>query len=194
MSRSNQSEMTRILAGFPEEGTDHRAAADRVFELAYAELRRLASDLMRRERTDHTLRPTALVNEAYLRLVDDSRVEWQSRAHFFGIAARAMRQILVEHARRRGAAKRGGGRARVTLDSGIALSAAPDITLIRLDEILSKLADFDARMARIVELRVFAGMNVREVAHVLGVSSRTVDNDWSVAKMWVSRELAEGIP
>jgi RNA polymerase sigma factor (TIGR02999 family) len=186
--------MTQILVRLQTGDIDHRAAADRVFELTYEELHRLASDLMRRERTDHTLRPTALVHEAYMRLVDASVIEWQSRAHFFGIAARAMRQILVHHARRRAAAKREGGWDRVTLDPVLDLGAITDIKLLRLDEALTRLGEMDERMYRVVELRVFAGMKVKEIAHVLGVSPRTVDNDWGVAKMWLSRELAEGSP
>jgi RNA polymerase sigma factor (TIGR02999 family) len=194
MRHSSQSEITQILVRLQAGEMDHRAAADRVFKVAYAELRRLASSLMRRERDDHTLRPTALVHEAYLRLVDTSMIDWETRAHFFGIAARAMRQILVDHARRRAAAKREGGWKRVTLDSELDLKAAPDVKVLRLEEILTQLTVMDDRMARVVELRVFGGMKVKEVAHVLGVSPRTVDNDWHVAKMWFSRALAADAP
>jgi RNA polymerase sigma-70 factor (ECF subfamily) len=192
MSDASQSEFTRMLVTLRDEGVDHRAAADRIFQVAYAELRRLASQLMRGERTDHTLRPTALVHEAYIRLVDVSNVEWESRAHFLGIAARAMRQILVDHARRRARAKRGGGWIRVSIDPALALSPAPDIKLLRLDEILTQLAELDDRMAKVVELRIFGGMTIKEVAHTLDVSPRTVDNDWAVAKMWFSQEFTEG--
>ncbi len=192
MSDASQTEITRILVRLREEKIDHRAAADRVFELAYEELHRLASDRMRRERADHTIQPTALVHEAYLRLVDASKIDWQCRAHFFGIAARAMRQILIEHARRRGAAKREGGWERVTFDPELGLEATPDVKLLRLEEALTHLDEMDERMAKVVELRVFAGLKVKEVAQVLGVSPRAVDNDWSVAKMWFSRTLAGG--
>jgi RNA polymerase sigma factor (TIGR02999 family) len=191
MSDSSQSEITRILVRLQSGEIDPRAAADHLFELVYGELHRLASYLMRRERTDHTLQPTALVHEAYLRLVDASSIEWQSRAHFFGIAARAMRQVLVEHARRRAAAKREGGWERVTVDQALDLRASSDIKILRLEEVLTQLGEMDQRMARVVELRVFAGMRIKEVAHVVGVSPRTVDNDWSVARMWLTRELAE---
>ena len=192
MSDSSQSEITQILIQLQADAIDPRAAADRVFGLVYEELHRLATDLMRRERADHTLQPTALIHEAFLRLVGEARIEWQSRAHFFGIAARAMRQILVEHARRRAAAKREGGWERVTLDQTLDLKAAPEIKILRLEEVLTHLGEMDERMARVVELRVFAGMRIKEVAHVIGVSPRTVDNDWSVAKMWLTRELTEG--
>jgi len=143
---------------------------------------------MRRERKDHTLQPTALVNEAYLRLVDGSAVEWENRAHFFGIAARAMRQILIEHARRRSRAKRGGGWQRVTLD-GLQITAASDVELLDLEEALQQLEKNDERMARVVELRVFGGLKVDEVAHVLGISRRTVHEDWRVARLWLAHQL-----
>jgi RNA polymerase sigma-70 factor (ECF subfamily) len=151
----------------------------------------MAAGLMRNERAGHTLQGTALVHEAYLRLVDDKAIDWQGRAHFFGIAARAMRQILVDHARGRAAAKRGGGLQRVELDDQMGLSGAHALDLLDLDRILTSLAEFDERMARVVEYRVFAGMSVEEVAHVLDVSVRTVHNDWRVAKLWLSRQLAE---
>jgi RNA polymerase sigma-70 factor (ECF subfamily) len=194
MDVPSQSEVTRILVQLQEGLVDQRVATDHLFQVAYAQLRRLAADLMRRERADHTLRPTALVNEAYLRLADDSRVDWTSRAHFFAVCARVMRHVLVDHARRRARAKRGGGWERVALDPALALSAAPEVKLLRFEDILTEITEMDARMARVVEMRVFSGMKVPEVAHVLGVSPRTVDNDWSVAKMWFSHRLAEGAP
>ncbi len=189
---NTSSEITQILIRLRESDTDSRAVADRVFEVAYAELRRLAAHMMMRgERPDHTLRPTALVHEAYVRLADTSRLDWQSRAHFFRIAARAMREILVDHARRRLAAKREGRWQRVSLDPALALSAASEVDVLRLEEILTELTTMDDRMSRIVELRVFGGMKVDEVAHVLGVSPRTINDEWNVAKMWVSRAIAE---
>ncbi len=150
----------------------------------------MAGDLMRRERPDHTLRPTALVHEAYLRLVDASPASpWENRAHFFGIAARAMRQILVDHARERSALKRGGGLQRITLDEPLAAADALDLDILAVHDALDKLAVLDERMARGVELRVFAGLTMTEVAEVLGVSKRTADGDWSVARKWLAKEL-----
>ncbi len=184
-------EVTRILADLGREEADRNEATHRLFELVHAELRRLAGGLMRDERPDHTLQATALVNEAYLRLVDgDGRIEWENRAHFFGIAATAMRRILVEHARERGAAKRGGDWKRVTLDEEIARSGVSDAEILDLDRVLTRLADLDPRMARVVDLRVFAGMEMKEIARILGVSERTVHGDWRMAKMWLSRELS----
>jgi RNA polymerase sigma-70 factor (ECF subfamily) len=192
MADPDRNAITQILAGLKGRGEPSRAAADRLFEAVFDELRRLAGGLMNRERAGHTLQATALVNEAYIRLVDDSKIDWRNRAHFFGIAARAMRQILVDHARQRAAGKRGGGWRRVTLDDGVALTDQPDIEILDLDRVLTELAGMDERMARVVELRVFAGMSVEETAHILGVSVRTVHNDWRVAKMWLARQLSEG--
>jgi len=176
---------TRLLTRTPSDGESRK----RLFAAVYDELRTLARGLMRAEPAGHTLRPTALVNEAYLRLVEQDGVAWESRAHFFGIAARAMRQILVDHAREKKARKRGGSLTRVTLDESLALSSPVDCDILDLHACLERLAALDPRMAQVVELRVFAGMSSREVAHVLGVSRRTVDNDWGFARMWLSREL-----
>ena len=184
-------EVTSILRALRRNPERAHEAASRLFSAVYAELRRLAGRLMQEERPGHTLQATALVHEAYLRLADADSVDWQSRAHFFRIAARAMRQILVDHARERTAAKRGGGIRKVTLDSGVGLAAIDGLDVLDLDRILSRLTEMDERMGRVVEYRVFAGMSVEEVAHVLGVSIRTVYNDWRVAKMWLSRQLAE---
>ncbi len=185
-------EVTSILHELRRDPERARDAANRLFSLVYGELRRLAGGLMQDERPGHTLQATALVHEAYLRLVDAKSVDWQSRAHFFGVAARAMRQILVDHARERAAAKRGGGLRKVTLDSGVALADRHPLDVLNLDRILTRLAGMDERMARVVEYRVFAGMSVEEVAHVLGVSERKVYKDWRVAKMWLSHELPRG--
>jgi RNA polymerase sigma factor (TIGR02999 family) len=192
MRDEDRSEITQILLSLGADDIDHRKAADQLFEVAYAELRKLASGLMRGERSDHTLQSTALVHEAYLRLVDGTRVEWQNRAHFFGIAARAMRQILVDHARRRAAAKRGGGWHKITLDDALGLEAPSDVEVLDLEAALTRLAEMHERMARIVELRIFGGLKVVEIAHVIGLSRQTVHDDWRVAKMWINRELAEG--
>lgn len=169
-------------------GSDNTA---HLVELMYPELRALAARLMRRERKGHTLQPTAIVNEAFLRLVDQGTIEWQDRAHFVGIAARVMRQILVDHARRKQTAKRGGGAPRVTLDE--AMIAAPDTTfdLIALDDVLTKFAALDARRSHVAELRVFGGLTAKEIAVELGVSTRTAESDWAVARMWLARELSD---
>lgn len=166
--------------------------AEELLAVVYDELRSLAGRQLRGERPDHTLQPTALVHEAYLRLVDADDIGWQSRGHFFGTAARAMRQILVDHARRRSADKRGGDRERVTLDSGIPDDAAIAADVLDLHTALEKLALHDAELARLVELRFFAGLTLDETADATGVSRRKVAKDWSVARLWLQRELGGG--
>lgn len=156
----------------------------------YGELRRVAAGALGRERRDHTLQPTALVNEAYLRLAGQ-RAEWQNRAHFLGVAAQAMRRILVDHARRRAAAKRPDPRARVTL-SGLAAAGAAEVDVLDLETALVRLAEMDPRAARVVELRAFAGCSAAEAAEVLAVSEATVARDWRMAQSWLRRELARG--
>jgi len=165
-------------------------ALDRLLPLVYDECRRIAAAQLHRERPEHTLSPTALVHELYLRLVDQRRATWKNRAHFFGVAAQLMRRVLVDHARRRHAAKRGGSRVLVTLDAALDTpddSRAAD--LLALDEALARLAARDADQERIVELRFFAGLSVEETAHVLGRSARTVKREWQLAKAWLFREL-----
>ncbi len=164
-------------------------AADKLLPLVYDEFRALARHYLAQERGNHTLQPTALVHEAYMKLVDQTRVDWQGRSHFFAVAAQAMRRILVDHARARMREKRGGGRARVTLDDAVALSPQKDEDVLALDEALEKLAKLDARQAKVVELRFFGGLNVDEVAAALNVSKRTVEGDWTFARAWLSREL-----
>lgn len=169
-----------------------RAALDRLMPLVYDELRRLAGGYLGRERRDHTLQPTALVNEAFLRLVDQRRIQWQGRAHFLALAATLMRQLLISHARKHRAAKRGSGGQRLTLlDSDLAVEAR-DVDLLDLDRALAALAALDARQARVVELRYFGGMTVEETAEVLEVSPATVKLDWSLARAWLLRELQGG--
>jgi RNA polymerase sigma factor (TIGR02999 family) len=168
-----------------------RGAAERLMPLVYGQFRALAAQYLRKERGNHTLQPTALVNEAYLKLLDQSRVQWQGRTHFFAVGAQAMRRILVDHARRRQRLKHGGQRARVTLDEGIALSPDRDQDVLALDEALVKLAELDERQAKVVELRFFAGLTVDEVADVLDVSKRTVEGDWTMARAWLHRELSK---
>ena len=171
------------------EKSDH-SAINRVFELVYEELRSIAGAMMQNERSTHTLQPTELVHEAYCRLIDQTRVDWQNRAHFFGIAARAMREVLVDYARRRSSVKRGGGWHRLTLDDRILGQDGMEAELVEFDDALTRLKKLDERMARVVELRIFGGLFTKEVAHVLGVSRKTIERDWNVAKMWLSRELA----
>lgn len=166
-----------------------REGLDQAVPLVDRELRRIAHRAMRNERPGHTLQTTALVNEAYLRLVDQSRVNWQNRAHFLGVAAGLMRQILVDDARRVCRAKRGGGVHHLPLDEELVYTPAMSESLLALDEALARLAEFDARKARVVELRYFAGMSVEEAAEALGVHPNTVIHDWSLAKAWLKREL-----
>ena len=164
------------------------AALDQLLPLVHAELRTLAARRLARERPGHTLQPTALVNEAFVRLFRGSPVRWESRAHFFGVAARLMRQVLVDHVRVRQAAKRGGGLARVSLEEAMDV---PDATfaLLTVDEALTMLTRVDARQASVAELRIFGGLNLEETGEVLGVSAATVSRDWRVARAWLAREL-----
>src|SRR5262245_25021292 len=168
-----------------------RDALGELFPLVYADLRRLARNALRRERPDHTLQPTALVHEAFLRLVPQQAKEWQNREQFFAVCASLMRQVLVDHARRRRAAKRGAGDVRVALDeaTGLAPSAAPDVELLALDRVLSDLARIDERRARVVEMRYFAGMAIPEIALVLGRTEWDVKKDWQLARAWLARRL-----
>jgi len=164
-------------------------ALARLTPLVETELRRLARGYMGRERRGHTLQPTALVNEAFLRLTDAQQVRWQDRAHFLGISARLMRRVLVDHARARGFRKRGGGAQRVTLDEELIVSAEPALDLVALDRALEALAAADVRKSRVIELRFFGGLSVEETAEVLHVSPQTIKRDWRLAKLWLLREL-----
>ena len=167
-----------------------QAAIERLMPLVYDELRRLAVRYLRRERANHTLQPTALINEAYLRLVDQQKVEWQGRAQFYGLAARVMRNILVDHARNHQAAKRGGQQFRVSLDvDHPAGDAKPAIEFIAVHEALERLAAIDPQKAQIVELRFFGGLSIEETAEVLDVGHATVERDWKMARAWLGREL-----
>ena len=172
-------------------GAGDETALHQLVPLVESELRRLAGAYMARERPGHTLQPTALVNEAFLRLVDAQGVRWHGRAHFFGIAARLMRRVLVDHARARGFQKRGGGAQAVPLETTILVSRAPDIALLDLDHALDALAEIDERKARVVEMRFFGGMTVEETAGALSVSIDTVKRDWRLAKLWLLRTLGE---
>jgi RNA polymerase sigma factor (TIGR02999 family) len=165
-------------------------ALEELAPLVYAELHRLAHHYMAGERPGHTLQPTALVNEAYLRLIDSSHVRWQNRAHFFAISAQLMRRVLVDFARSRGYHKRGGNACRISLDEAPPVTAERSADLVALDEAMSALAAFDARKSRVVELRYFGGLSVEETAEVLKVSPETVMRDWRLAKVWLQRELS----
>lgn len=179
--------LTQLLVSYSE---GDRQALEQLLPQVYDELRKLAQNYMRREDKQHTLQPTALVHEAYFKLIDQRDVKWQNRAHFFGVAAQLMRRILIDHARQRKAAKRGGNEARISFDEGIHWSAAeegPD--LVVLDEALQRLEKLDGRQARVVELRYFGGLNIEETAEVLSTSPATVKRDWVMAKAWLYREL-----
>ncbi|HLR06288.1 MAG TPA: sigma-70 family RNA polymerase sigma factor [Pyrinomonadaceae bacterium] len=164
-------------------------ALEQLMPLVYDELRRLAVRYLRRERDNHSLQPTALVNEAYLRLVDQQKVEWQSRAQFYGLAARVMRNILVDHARSRQAAKRGGEQFRVSFDGDQQVSVNPEIKFLAVHEALERLTTFDAQKAQIVELRFFGGLSIEETAEVLGIGHATVERDWKLARAWLRLQL-----
>ena len=165
------------------------SALDQLVPLVYAELRRIAARQLRGERVNHTLQPTALVNEVYLRLVDQRQVAWQDRAHFLGVAAQTMRRILVDHARRRDAGKRGDGVPAVSIDDARDVAASGELPLLALEDALARLEALDPGLAKIVELRVFGGLTTDEAAHVLAVSASTAKRSWRTAKAWLNREL-----
>ena len=175
---------TRLLQRWNQGDRD---ALDQLLPVVYDELRRLARGYLNRERAQHTLQSTALVHEAYLRLVDQN-TDWQGRAHFFGVAAQMMRRILVDHARARSAAKRGDG-LKVTLDEGMAIAEQRNLDVLALDRALQSLAQIDEKQCKIVELRYFAGLSIEETAEVLSISPATVKRDWSVAKAWLARAM-----
>ena len=189
-SMANRDEsVTRLLRAW---GDGDAQARDDLVPLVYAELRRRAAAYLRTERRDHTLQPTALVHEAYLRLLDQSHVSWQNRAHFFGLAARMMRRVLVDHARRRRAIRHGGAGVRVSLTEGVGAVPVQDCDLILLDQALEKLASLDARQAQIVELRYFGGLSEEEAATHLSISRSTVKRDWQTARFWLYRRMTGG--
>jgi RNA polymerase sigma factor (TIGR02999 family) len=179
-------DITQLLAEYREGDRD---AIDRLIPLVYAELRRIAARSLRAERKEHTLQPTALVNEAYLRMVEQRNAVWQNRAHFLGCAARLMRNILVDHARAHRADKRGGQQMRVTLGEDMLLIEEREVDLLALDAALERLAEQDEQKCRIVELRYFGGLSTEETAEVLGVSDRTVKRAWALARAWLRRDL-----
>jgi len=184
-----QGDITALLA---EVKRGRKDALDRLLPVVYAELRRIARNQMRREREGHTLQPTALVHEAFLRLVNQDAATWQNRAQFFGVAAQVMRRLLVDHARRRRAAKRA---IPITLDEALlqpGAAAVPNEQILAVDQALDRLARLDARQASVVELRYFGGLSVEETAEVLGVAERTVKLDWAMAKGWMKSQLSSG--
>lgn len=185
MSEERAGEFTELLNAA---GAGTPGALDRILPLVYDELRRLAERYFRAERPDHTLQTTALVHEAYLRLVNAPDLSWENRRHFFGIAGQAMRQILVDHARRRSAVKRDGGRP-MTLDEGLVGAAALSDDILGVDQALHRLAEIAPRAARVVELRYFAGLSIEHTAETLDVSVATVKRDWLTARAWLQREL-----
>jgi RNA polymerase sigma factor (TIGR02999 family) len=169
-------------------GQGDRGALNRLMPLVYSELHRLAAAYLKQERRDHTLQPTGLIHEAYLRLVDQDHLQCRGRAQFFAIAANVMRQILVNHAKRRKAAKRGGG-TRIAIEDAVALVGEPELDLLALDEALNKLAELDSRQCQIVEMRFFGGLTEEEIAKTVGVSSKTVKREWNTAKLMLYKEL-----
>jgi RNA polymerase sigma factor (TIGR02999 family) len=179
--------VTQLLRAWSDGDED---ALERLAPLVETELRRLARGYMGRERKDHTLQPTALVNEAFVRLIDARQIRWQDRAHFFGISARLMRRVLVDHARSRGYQKRGGGAEHITLDQGLVASPEPDVNLLALDRALEEMAAVDRRKSQVVELRFFGGLSVEETAVALGVSPATVGREQRLAEAWLHRELS----
>ena len=189
MTAASSSEITGLLV---EWGNGNQAALERLLPLVEQELHRLAHSYMRREDRDHTLQTTALVNEAYLRLIDQNKTRWQNRAHFFGIAARIMRRILLNYARDQNRKKRGGKAVKVSLSEAAVICLEKSEELIALDDALKRLAEVDDRKSQVVELRYFGGLDVDETAEVLRVSTITVTRDWNFARAWLRREMDNG--
>jgi RNA polymerase sigma-70 factor, ECF subfamily len=181
-------QITQLLAEWRD---GKQSALDELYPLVYDELHRLARRYMSRERKGHTLQTTALINEAYVRLVDQKNVNWANRSHFFAISAQIMRRILIDHARRHAYAKRGGGAQQVSLEEVAAITPDQGRELVRLDEALKSLAERDPRRSQVVELRYFGGLNNEEIAGVLNVSENTVTRDWNMARAWLYQQLAE---
>jgi len=189
MVQASREQITGLLLAWSD---GDQAALDKLMPLVYVELHRLAKRYMRREHAGHSLQTSALVNEAYLRLVDAQNVHWQNRAHFFAVSSQIMRRILVDFARAKRNLKRGGAARQVTLDEGLLVTPESSADLLALDEALGRLAILNQRHSQVVELRYFGGLNEEEIAEVLSVSPRTVRNDWSLARAWLYRELSLG--
>lgn len=179
--------ITELLASY---GRGDKESLDQLIPIVYDELRRQAARYLRREQAGHTLQTTALIHEAYVRLVDQRNMQWQNRAHFFGIAAQMMRRILVDHARSKKRAKRGGSDIRVSLGDAEVAAKDQELDVVALDRALERLARIDEQQSRVVELRFFSGLSVEETAEVMGISKSTVKRDWSMAKAWLHRELS----
>jgi RNA polymerase sigma factor (TIGR02999 family) len=184
-------QVSELLANWNKGDPEAREA---LMPLVYDELRKLAASHLRRERNDHTLQPTALVHEVYLRLAEQKNVQWQDKSHFFGVTAQLMRRILVDHARSHLADKRGSGHPKVALNEAIAMSRERPTEMLVLDESLTRLASTDLQQSKIVELRVFAGLTIEQTAEVLGISPATVKRDWNLAKAWLMREINKAEP
>ncbi len=180
-------DVTQLLVDY---SNGKREALDVLTPLVYGELRNLAARYLRRERSDHTLQSTALVHEAYLRLIDQNQVRWQNRAHFFGVAAQMIRRILVDHARTRHAQKRGGNAQKLSLDEAIGLPERRDLDIVALDDALKLLAELDAQQSKVIELRFFGGLSIEETAEALGISPATVKREWVTARAWLLRQLS----
>jgi RNA polymerase sigma-70 factor (ECF subfamily) len=189
VSDSAPQNVTKLLVQWSK---GDRGALEALVPLVYDELRRLARFYLKQEKQNHTLSSTALVHEAYLRLVNQKDVTWQNRAHFFGVAAQMMRRILVDHARRHGYAKRGGGAMTLALDEAVATPQRREVDLVALDDALDSLAKLDERQSRMVELRYFGGLSIEETSEVLGVSAPTVKREWASARAWLYREISRG--
>ncbi len=184
---TDEKPITQLLS---EIKSGEQDALHELLPLVYNELRRLANSYLRNERSDHTLQPTALVHEAYLRLVGQNEIEWQNRAHFFGVAARLMREILIDYARSRNRQKRGGEfKTQIALDSVVSFSNPNQLDVVAVDEALSKLEELDERQARVVEMKFFGGLNIEEIAEVLNISPATVKREWSTAKLFLYKAL-----
>jgi len=187
VGQTSTNEITKLLHGW--QGGDG-AALDALVPVVYKELRRLAHYELRKERPDHTLQSTALVHEAYFRLVGRDLPQWEGRTHFFAIAAQLMRQILVDYARRRRASKRGSGVCMLTLDDAMAMPQGKDVDVVAVDDALNTLAEVDPRQSRVVELRFFAGLSLEETSEVMGIATATVQRDWTAARAWLHREIS----
>jgi RNA polymerase sigma factor (TIGR02999 family) len=183
MSQSETTVLLKALSAGDQKGVD------RLMELVYGELRQIARRYMARERVAHTLEPTALVNEAFMKLIGQDRVDWQNRSHFMAVASQSMRRILVDHARSRNREKRGGGRPQIIMDDALTLVPGRDADVLAVDEALEKLAELDATQAKIVEMRFFGGMSVEEVAEALDMPKRSVERQWTKTRAWLRREL-----
>lgn len=187
MDHEPPSEVSLLLQGWR---SGDRKALDQLLPLVYRELRRLARAQLHRERRDHTLQSAALVHEAYLRLIGLNPPQWESRTHFFAIAAQLMRQILIDYARRHTAAKRGGGAPRLSLEDATSLSRQKEVDVLALDDALNALAKIDPRQSRVVELRFFAGLSLQEISEAMEIAPATVERDWTAARAWLHREIS----